>query len=223
MMSMMYDYGLDYDSSLAVPPSDVPLWPYTLDYHVPHKCMAENCPSRSFPGIWEFPLNMMQFDDGTGGHCVFLDQCIFPDDANAIFDFLQYNFQRHYSTNRAPFVLNMHVNWVTDETKMAALDDFIDHILNIPDVWIVTMQQALDWMRKPVPATLVQDFDAWKCHVARQPSCNIPRTCAVKFGDSHDVRYIQLCGKCPERYPWINNVRGTKDGKSALDLFQTTA
>jgi len=223
MMSMIYDYGLDYDSSLAVPPSEVPVWPYTMDFHIPHKCLAENCPTRSFPGIWEFPLNTFQADDGTGGSCVLLDQCVFPDDAEVIFDFFLHNFQTHYETNRAPLLLNLHVNWVTDDSKLTALDVFIDHILeNFPDAWFVTMQQALQWMRNPVPSHLAANFEAWKCPRNRLPGCNIPRTCAVKKGEGAraDVRYMQLCGKCPEKYPWLDNIRGTKEGKKVKELVQ---
>lgn len=223
MMSMIYDYGLDYDSSLAVPPSDVPVWPYTLDFGIPHKCLADNCPSRSFPGIWEFPLNTFETDDGTGGSCVLLDQCVFPDDPEVIFDFLLHNFQAHYESNRAPFLLNLHVNWVTDDSKLTALDVFIDHVLeNYPGTWFVTMQQALQWMRNPVQSTLTPSFDAWKCPRNRQPGCSIPRTCAVKMGEGlkSEVRYMQVCGKCPVRYPWLDNIRGTREGKTVKELVK---
>ncbi|XP_054712660.1 chitin deacetylase 1-like [Uloborus diversus] len=223
MLSMIYDYGLDYDSSLAAPISEVPIWPYTLDFHHPHKCLSENCPTKSFPGIWEFPLNTFETSDGTGGSCVFLDQCVFPDDAEAIFEFLLDNFAKHYSTNRAPFLLNFHVNWVTDDSKVSALDVFIDHLLeNYPDVWFVTFQQALQWMRNPMSSEMVKSFDGWKCPRDRSPGCNIPRTCAVKLTHEgrRDIRYLQLCGKCPEMYPWLNNIRGTKEGKKVKELVQ---
>ncbi|KFM73579.1 hypothetical protein X975_04617, partial [Stegodyphus mimosarum] len=215
MFSMIYEYGLDYDSSLAAPESEVPLWPYTLDYRHPHKCLSENCPTRSFPGIWEFPLNTYTASDGTTSACVYLDNCIFPEDPEVIFDFLVYNFYRHYETNRAPFVLNFHVNWVTLEEKVTALDVFIDHILEkYPDVWFVTMQQALDWIRNPVPLEHVKSFEAWKCPRVRMPGCNIPRTCRLKLQDGvrEDVRYLQLCGKCPVKYPWLGNIRGSREG-----------
>ena len=69
---MMREFGFVYDSSIAAPVSDPPLWPYTLDYQIPHKCLGHRrCPSRSFPGtyihkledilflllIYAFPLN----------------------------------------------------------------------------------------------------------------------------------------------------------------------
>lgn len=46
------DFGFIYDSSIGVPPSKIPIWPYTLDYKIPHDCKAGTCPSKSFPGIY---------------------------------------------------------------------------------------------------------------------------------------------------------------------------
>lgn len=216
MLSVAFDFDLDYDSSIAAPLSEVPVWPYTLDFHIPHKCLQQNCPTRPIPGVWEFPLNTMEASDGSGGSCVLLEQCIFPDDPEEIFDFLTHNFERHYLTNRAPFVLNLNVNWVTDDSKVTALDVFIDHVLEkYPDVWFVTMKQAVDWLRRPTTTKLVSSFPAWKCPRTRHPGCNIPRTCALPFSDTQlkDTRYMQICGKCPDSYPWLHNVNGIKKAK----------
>ena len=61
---MMREFGFVYDSSIAAPVSDPPLWPYTLDYQIPHKCLGQRrCPSRSFPGIWEMPLNQITMEE----------------------------------------------------------------------------------------------------------------------------------------------------------------
>ena len=50
---MMKEFGFVYDSSIPAPLSDPPVWPYTLDFKIPHKCIGRRkCPSRSFPGIW---------------------------------------------------------------------------------------------------------------------------------------------------------------------------
>lgn len=46
----MEDFGYIYDSSIGVPPSRLPLWPYTLDYKIPHECKAGTCPTKTFPG-----------------------------------------------------------------------------------------------------------------------------------------------------------------------------
>jgi len=37
---MMREFGFVYDSSMAAPVSDPPIWPYTLDYQIPHKCIG---------------------------------------------------------------------------------------------------------------------------------------------------------------------------------------
>lgn len=59
---MMREFGFVYDSSMAAPFSNPPLWPYTLDHKMPHKCIGtgQKCPSRSFPGIWEIVLNTLK-------------------------------------------------------------------------------------------------------------------------------------------------------------------
>lgn len=50
---MMKEFGFVYDSSIPAPLSDPPIWPYTLDFKIPHKCIGRRkCPSRSFPGLW---------------------------------------------------------------------------------------------------------------------------------------------------------------------------
>lgn len=59
---MMREFGFVYDASMAAPFSNPPIWPYTLDHKMPHKCIGtgQRCPSRSFPGIWEMVLNTLQ-------------------------------------------------------------------------------------------------------------------------------------------------------------------
>lgn len=61
---MMKEFGFVYDASMAAPLSDPPIWPYTLDYKMPHTCVGtgQRCPSRSFPGIWEMVLNQLEVE-----------------------------------------------------------------------------------------------------------------------------------------------------------------
>jgi hypothetical protein len=47
------DFGFIYDSSIVVPPNKIPVWPYTLDYKIPHDCKSGTCPTKQFPGVWE--------------------------------------------------------------------------------------------------------------------------------------------------------------------------
>lgn len=37
---MMKEFGFQFDSSMVAPFSYVPLWPYTLDFKPPHKCIV---------------------------------------------------------------------------------------------------------------------------------------------------------------------------------------
>lgn len=58
---MMSEFGFTYDSSMVAPFSDPPIWPYTLDYKLPHPCVGDGqiCPTRAYPGVWELPLNQL--------------------------------------------------------------------------------------------------------------------------------------------------------------------
>jgi hypothetical protein len=38
--AMMREFGFLYDASLVAPVSDIPLWPYTLDYRLPHRSVG---------------------------------------------------------------------------------------------------------------------------------------------------------------------------------------
>ena len=51
--------GFMYDNSMSVNPgrTQSPYWPQTLDYSMPWSCEIPPCPQRSYPGIWELPIN----------------------------------------------------------------------------------------------------------------------------------------------------------------------
>lgn len=59
---MMSEFGFIHDSSIVAPFSDPPVWPYSLEYRIPHDCNqgeGQNCPTRSYPGLWELPINQL--------------------------------------------------------------------------------------------------------------------------------------------------------------------
>ena len=86
--------NLIWDSSLSVLPLDTPIWPYTLDYEVPHTCKTGECPHESYPGYWEVPMNAHYVEKDL--HCTFLDECIFTfQSSENIFEWLQMDFRRH--------------------------------------------------------------------------------------------------------------------------------
>lgn len=55
-----------------------------------------------------------------------------------------------YNDNKAPFGLNMHAAWFFFDDYLKAADTFIKKLLEMDDVYIVSVAQALDWMRNPV-------------------------------------------------------------------------
>lgn len=198
------------------------------------------CPTKSYPGIWEIPLNPMSNELSS---CHHLDQCVFPSqddhsDSSDIVDFLVENFERHYNTTRAPFQINLHVQWVLNSNRLKALTKFIDHVSKAyPDVWFVSFRQMLEWMRAPVAASSASQL--FKCDEpgkVKATGCNRPQTCVVKLNtDSEgrastqeqskksEARYLQICPgvSCPKAYPWFGNLLGAERNlKTVLELVQ---
>lgn len=201
------------------------------------------CPTKSYPSIWEVPLNPMTNEIST---CHHLDQCVFPSqddhsDSSDIVNFLVENFERHYNTTRAPFQINLHVQWVLNNNRVKALTKFIDHVSKAyPNVWFVSFKQMLDWVRSPVAANLATN--TFKCEEpgkVKLTSCNRPQTCVAKLNvdnDNHattqeqskrsEARYMQLCPgiTCPKAYPWFGNLLGSERNlKTVLELVQESS
>lgn len=56
-----------------------------------------------------------------------------------------------FNDNRAPFGLNMHGAWfLYSDDYLNAADTFIKKLLEMDDVYIVSVEKTLDWMRNPV-------------------------------------------------------------------------
>lgn len=131
-MQVLEDFGYVYDSSISVPPQAIPVWPYTLDYKVPHECKSGTCPSRTYPGVWEVPLNVHYVESFEGGHCPYMDQCVLINhDANDVFEWLQEDFARHYEQNKAPYMMPFHTNWFQIKALERGLHKFLDWTLTL--------------------------------------------------------------------------------------------
>ena len=106
-----------------------------------HKCWIPPCPSKSYPGLWEVPL--VHWEDLLGYRCAMADACHNPGDADEVYQLLMNNFKRHYETNRAPFGMYYHSAWFIHNYHMEGFKKFLDTVLAMPDVWIVTASQAI--------------------------------------------------------------------------------
>ena len=54
---------------------------------------------------------MVDYNDSRGFPCDMIDACYPPTSAQDVHDLLSRNFERHYSSNRAPFPMFMHASW----------------------------------------------------------------------------------------------------------------
>ncbi|XP_030748310.1 uncharacterized protein LOC115876616 isoform X2 [Sitophilus oryzae] len=202
MFKMLYDSNFTYDSSMPIYENKPPSWPYTLDYKLFHDCMIPPCPTRSYPGVWEVPMVMWQ--DLNGGRCSMGDACSNPPDAEGVFKMLLKNFQRHYTTNRAPFGLFYHAAWFTQPHHKEGFINFIDTILAMKDVWFLTNWQAIQWVRDPTPSSRLNGFQPFQCNYSDRPKrCNNPKVC--NLWHKSGVRYMRTCQPCPDIYPWTGN------------------
>ena len=117
---------------------------------MPHKCHgnANNCPSRSHP-IWELPINELDrrddptFDETLSG-CHLVSSCSNIYERAQFRRLLDHNFNRHYSTNRAPLSLSFDTAWLkvnkgfTKELAKWIRSLLLDH----SDVYFVTNLQV---------------------------------------------------------------------------------
>ncbi|XP_050680590.1 uncharacterized protein LOC126976339 isoform X4 [Leptidea sinapis] len=199
MFKMLYDSNFTYDSSLPVYENKPPSWPYTLDYKLFHDCMIPPCPTKSYPGVWEVPMVMWQ--DLNGGRCSMGDACANPPEAENVYKMILKNFDRHYTSNRAPFGLFYHAAWFTQAHHKEGFIMFLDFINKMKDVWIITNWQALQWVRDPTPISRLNSFQPFQCNYQDRPKkCNNPKVC--NLWHKSGVRYMRTCQPCPEIYPW---------------------
>ncbi|CAO1405303.1 unnamed protein product [Diamesa hyperborea] len=214
MFKMLHDFNFTYDSSMPVYENRPPSWPYTLDYKIFHDCMIPPCPTKSYPGVWEVPMVMWQ--DLNGGRCSMGDACSNPADKDNVRKMIMKNFERHYSTNRAPFGLFYHAAWFTQPHHKAGFIEFLDEINAMKDVYIVTNWQALQWVRDPTPLSRMNSFQPFQCNYQDRPKrCNNPKVC--NLWHKSGVRYMRTCQPCPEIYPWTGK-SGIRSSRIDNDL-----
>lgn len=124
------------------------------------------------------------------------------------------NFYRHYNSNRAPFGMYFHSRWFLNDYNMKGFVRFLDEMLQLKDVYLVTNWQMIQWMQRPVPVAQLKQFAPFGCEDVRERPglCKTPHMCKVKFRT--ETRTIRTCGTCPLRYPWTGN-NGLDDDSDA--------
>ena len=159
--------GYQYDATLTIikPNSkDKAPMPFTLDYGWPYDCKIKPCPKKQHKGFWEVPvISVRDYIDKY--NCVYIDGCNIPPPSEALaYKFLWDNFENYYKTNRAPMGINMHASWFYYPDRKKAMSRFIQDILKLDDVYIVTVSQVLAWLRNPTPLSSIKAFGPWQCN-----------------------------------------------------------
>jgi len=186
-----------YDSSLPSQQTAPALWPYTLHKGIRQNCNVPPCPEDPHHGVWEVPMTTML--DGRGGKCPMLDACTYEENVDSIQRMLTRNFLRHYTDDiKPPFPMSYHAAWFKGrQHREEALIKFIDSILELPDVYIVTYQNLLRWIQLPTPLPLLSRKHASSCKRRTVTQGCKRRVC------NYDHRTLVSCGQCPTEYPWI--------------------
>lgn len=213
---MLAQNGFLYDNSMPTTQMDPAIWPYTLDYRTTQECVITPCPTASFPGLWEVPL--VDWLDTNDTLCAEVDNCYFPLSKEESLTLLRSNFARHYNGNRAPFGLHLRARWFYEaHYNIEAMEEFLDELGRLNDVYIVSIDKALKWIMNPTRLNDITRANQFSCDYSqREALCPQPITCSYynityqpNSVEHQGDRYIETCANtCPPRYPWVANPEG---------------
>ncbi|KAK6177195.1 hypothetical protein SNE40_015346 [Patella caerulea] len=164
---MLEDYGYLWDSSMVtghlfknLKPS---IWPFTLDY-APNSetCSLTPCPTKSYPGLWEVPL--VRWYGNNKMACAMPDGCTIGPGRKGTLQYLMDNFNRQYKSNKAPLGIFLHASWFRRKSgNLEGMLDFLEQLTHMPDVYVLTVSQVIDWIQHPKPLDRVSELKSWKC------------------------------------------------------------
>ncbi|KAL4227514.1 hypothetical protein ACF0H5_012958 [Mactra antiquata] len=158
--------GYTYDATLTFSKRsfrEKPPGPFTLDFGYPYECQVKPCPKHSHPGFWEVPVVSL-LDYKQAYDCVYVDGCMnAPPDEEKAYQFLWDNFHNYYTTTRMPFGINMHPSWFYYPDRLKAMDRFIKKLVSLNDVYIISANRMLEWLKQPTPLQDLHSFAPWAC------------------------------------------------------------
>ncbi|EFN51005.1 hypothetical protein CHLNCDRAFT_141534 [Chlorella variabilis] len=165
--AVLAENGFRYDSTIGAKGGANRVWPGVMSNGVGFDCSVagQQCAaSERYPNLWQVPLyeapdeNLMDYctDEATGK----------PRPSCSALRQLQYMFDTAYKGNRGPVSVGVHSPYLTKSSYSKDLKKFFKYALGQQkkDVWAVTMNQLLDWMENPVPASRMSKFmKKYKC------------------------------------------------------------
>ncbi len=154
---------LDYDSTVLAKPSSVgPWWPWSLgDDRDRRVCDAVVCPRYRYPGLWEVPINT--WSDSNQTWVQPSPRSFKSYDKPKMVATLWRNFDYHYNTNRAPFLVRLPLPTLRRSREFVdAMREFVSGLAQRQDVYIVSVAQMLAWLTQPVDVEQAAAFQPWK-------------------------------------------------------------
>jgi hypothetical protein len=120
-------------------------------------------------------------------------------------------------TSKAPLSLMVPSSWFrVVNNSFEGFEKFLDELGGRSDVFLVSQQQVIEWMKNPVPV------DQFKTDVYdRTADCNAIN-CPL-INTNNEIRYMKSCISCPEVYPWLENPTGQLNPTEPPDTTTTTA
>ncbi|CEI90440.1 hypothetical protein RMCBS344292_04765 [Rhizopus microsporus] len=217
-LNIISQQGFLYDSSSSAVTDDA-YWPYTLDNGMANDCWTGICNAGQvkLPGLWEIPMYSV-LDNKSIPQLMDVYLSGSPADVTA---WSNAAFDKHYNGNRQPFGIYVHPTHLTTypglpdpKDMFQAVLSFIQSIASKQDVWFVTNQQLLQWMKNPVKASELGKQDYMQC---KQPV--IPKEICNGLDDDHngviDDNLINSCNfgqsstktcfNCPGSAPTLDN------------------
>lgn len=179
----MFNLRLLYDSSIAPPDNALAdfgsnnLWPFTFDGQG-YSDLECRCLNDTLPGLWEVPLARIYALNNT---------VLNPIDFSSenVYEVLNENLRRHYSGNKAPLHIPVTSNWMVNNNFQ--LKRWIeDTNAAYTDVFFVTVYDVIEYMRRPVSASLYRtSCDHGACFTP------LPKDCV--FGDFDSASCSCVC------------------------------
>lgn len=174
----MKEIGFEYDNSFEGgrrywPAEDgsTMYWPYTMDSGRPTG--SEGRDFGAVKGLWQMPTDCVLVPN-TNTKITGFDYNMWFSNSytkNEFVEVMKYALNKKYTGNRAPMNFGGHTNYYSDDgfeemkiydpasvaklkttvaERTAAIKEFLEYALTLPDVRIVTTQQALEWVKNPV-------------------------------------------------------------------------
>ncbi|THH08345.1 hypothetical protein EW145_g2756 [Phellinidium pouzarii] len=183
-LKLLASAGFTYDSSAV---ASIPVnesgtdayWPYTLDNGMANNCLVTEGVCKGEPklkGFWEVPM-YASFDElgDAGIHLMdpWLDAANGGTkvDDNATLTYMKNTFTAHYNGNRQPIGLYTHPihlaknypGLAVPQSTIDMINSYLDWAQEQQNVWIVSNEQLLSWVKNPVPVSQLDSLEALKC------------------------------------------------------------